>query len=478
MCKQATNTQNTQGTTNATGTTNQTGTSSNTGTSTSAGTSTSTGTTSGRNTNVSQSGTENISTGFSQTVLPEFVKAGGQDAVRMALTRAQQPTQAYTAPRVADFSGDTSNAFQLLRQLTGQTTGSTAGQTATQGAMQYAQAGPQRVGYEGTFDAGDISKYVNPYVDAALTPALAKIQEASDAARKRLSAGATSARAFGDARHGIAEADLNASTSQAIGDTASQFMMNAFDRAVGVKQGDLGRKAQTEGQNAAFNEQALNRLFQGTAAPLSQEGQQQQQQLQAIQALLASGQLQTGQQQAGLDANYQEFLRRTGMDAANIDQLVRTLSSIPIEKGQASTGTQTGTQTGMQTGTQTGTTNQTGATTNTGTTQSTGNTSSSGTTSSTGNTNQTTTTQTPDNALLGLLGAAAGAFLGGPAGAQIGAGLFGGGGGGATTTPGTAANGGWTTTTTPAAQPSWLAGLFNGGGGGAGPMTPQVFLGG
>ncbi len=454
MCKQSETKQNTSGTTSQAGTQSQTGTSSNAGTSSNSGLSSSTSASSGLN--ASQQNSASSTTGYSQTVLPDFVKAGGQEAVALARDRASAPAVGYTAPRVASFSGDSRNAFQLLRDLASQSSGSTAGQTATDGALAFANAPAQRVGYEGTFDTGDIAKYMNPYVDAALSPALARIQEASDAARKRLNAGATTARAFGDARHGIAEADLNASTSQSIGDTASHFLMQAFDRAVGVKQGDLARKAQTDGQNAGYNEQALGRLFQGTAAPLGQEGQQQQQQLQALQALLASGQMQTGQEQAGLDAAYQEFLRQYGADAANIDLLVKTLAGVPIERGQATTSTQTGTQTGTQTNSQTGT--QSGATSSTGSTSSTGNTSSTGATSSTGNSNQTTTTQTPDNALLGLIGSAAGAALGGPMGASIGSSLFGGGG---STAPGTAANGVWSTTTTPAG-PSWLSGLWGG----------------
>jgi len=437
MCKQAENKATKESSTSSQGLSSQTGTSSAHGTSSQLGTSSQIGTSATTSQNMSQTGSQNSSLNVSQTTLPEFVRAGGLEAIRLAQQHASTPASSYTAPRVAAFGPDSQNAFAGLRDIATRAGTSTAGTEAAEGARAYASAPAQRVGYEGTFDAGDISRYISPYVDNALQPALAKIQEASDAARKRLAATATGARAFGDARHGIAEADLNASTSQAMGDTAANFMLQAFDRAVGAKQGDLARESASDAQNAQLGEQALARLFQGSAAPLGQQGAAQQQQLQALQALLAGGQMQTGQQQASLDAAYQEFLRTYGADAANLAQFAQILGQVPIERGQTATGVQTGQQTGMQTGQQIGQTSQTGQTTQQGTTSQTGQTSSVGQTSQTGTGRETTTSQQPNNALLGLLGAAAGAYLGGPGGAQLGSSLFSGlfGGGGSEAVP-------------------------------------------
>ena len=52
--------------------------------------------------------------------------------------------------------------------------------------------------------------------------------------RLRKKGNATAAQAFGDARHGILESDLDQNTSTAIGDTASQAYKAALDAAMGL----------------------------------------------------------------------------------------------------------------------------------------------------------------------------------------------------------------------------------------------------
>lgn len=320
--------------------------------------------------------------------IPEWLSGASKGLVDQAGATLSKPFESFKGDRVAEFSGDQASAFQKLRDfVTGG--GNSAG---ANGVRDYMTAGPQKVSTERVVDEngrlGGIDSYMNPYMDRVLTPALQKIQDSADAARKRIGAGATSARAFGDARHGITEADLNASTSSAMGDTAGQILKSGYDTAMGTRAQDLARFGQTDAANAQYAEEALRRGLTGAQA-------EQQQQLQQIQALLSAGTVQQGNEQANLDAVYQEFLRQYAHDPAMLKTLASIYSSVPYTKTMEG---------------------------------------------------QTTTT-TPDNSILGMLGAVGGAALGGPVGASIGQSLFG---GGATTTPGTAANGGWSTTTTPA----------------------------
>lgn len=286
---------------------------------------------------------ESTSSATTSTDLPDYVTDAGKTAVGIGTDLATKPWTAYSGPRVADFSTDTQTAFGSLRDLLTKAMSSTAGETAARGALDYASAPSQSVGYQGTFD-GDISKYISQYTDAALAPALKKIQEASDAARKRIGAGATSAGAFGDARHGILEARNQSDTAETMGNTAAQVYANAFDKAVATKQGDLARETATDTTNANFAETALGRLLQGTGSLVGQEGAAQGNLLQAIQSMLTGGQMQTGQAQAQLDADKAEHDETYNYQLSGLDALLKALKA-PAEVTTTSEGTQTGTST-------------------------------------------------------------------------------------------------------------------------------------
>lgn len=314
-------------------------------------------------------GNKNSKTTTVQKV-PKYIEEGGKEVIAKSQALADKPFEAYTGQRVADFSGDQQSAFQQLRDLIAGAP--QVGGEAIQGARDFAAAPAQHLTTERIVDddgrLGAIADYMNPFVDQALQPALRAIQEQADAQRKRISGGATSAGAFGDARHGILEAMLGRDTSTAMGDTASRFYLDAFRDALGLRQGDLSRMTDLDKTNALFNEQALDRLLTGSGAVLDRAGQDQRQGLQLIESLLASGGIQQGADQAELDAAYQEFLRNYGHDFDVVAAMASALSGVPYTRTQ-------------------------------------------------------TTTQ-PDNSLLGTLGSAAGAFAGSPAGSAAIAGML------------------------------------------------------
>lgn len=289
--------------------------------------------------------------------IPDWLESASRSLTDRALSVGNQEFTPYAGQRVAGFSGDQDNAFQALRNFF-----STGG--GQQGFQTYANTGAQNVSTERSVDEngrlGSVSDYMSPYVEGALQPALRKIQESADAARKRLGAGATASGAFGDARHGVQEASLDLNTSQAMGDTAATFMNNAFGQAMGQRQNDLNRFGATDLANAQFSEQALQRLLTGTQAG-------NQNTLQNIQSLLASGSLQQQNNQSGLDAIYQDFLRQYGHDSNMLNAASGAIGRLPYSQ------------------------------TTTGDTQ---------------------TTQ-PNNSLLGMLGAGAGAFAGSNAGSAM-----------------------------------------------------------
>jgi hypothetical protein len=247
----------------------------------------------------------------STTTLPGFVNTAAQNTVNQVSNLANKPFESYKGDRVADFTDDQLAAFQGIRDFVKNSTGS---QEAADGARDYASAPAQSVSTERIVDEngklGAIADYFNPFVEQALQPAIRKIQENADQQWKRIGAVATGSGALDDSRRGILESRLFQDTSTAIGDTASNFMMQAYNNAMNQRANDKTQFLDADTRNANFEEQSLDRLFRGTQSLPAAE----QQQLAVLQALLGAGNQQQANQQAGLDADYQEFLREYGHD--------------------------------------------------------------------------------------------------------------------------------------------------------------------
>lgn len=276
-----------------------------------------------------------------KTNIPQYVEDAGKLLVSKATDVAEKPFTPYTGDRFAGFTPDQQTAFQKIRDLASSAPG--VGQEALGMIRNYGNAPAQNVSTERVVDEkgrlGAISDYFNPYVDNALQPALRKIMEAADAQRKQIGASATSSGAFGDARHGVVESNLNRNTSTAIGDTASQFYTNAFDKAMANRASDLNRFLSADTTDANFAEQGLGRQLTGANSLVSNAQADQQRQLQALQALLGSGNQQQGQAQLKKDFDFNEFMRQQGWDADVLGVLGAALAAAPYEKSQTTTET-------------------------------------------------------------------------------------------------------------------------------------------
>lgn len=256
--------------------------------------------------------------------IPGWLEDASKSLTEKASAYADKPFEAYTGERVAGFSPDQQNAFQMLRDFIG--TGGTVDTIKNASSQPAQNIGTERVVDEGG-RLGAMKDYFNPYVDGALQPALAQIQKQADERRKNINSGATAARAFGDARHGILESTLDQNTSQAIGDTAAKFYSDAFDKSMNTRAADLNRFGEVDKANAQFGEQALNREISGAQTA-------QQALLQQLQAALQTGGLQQGVDQAGLQAAYEEFMRKNQHDPQMLAQLSAVLSKLPYSKTQ------------------------------------------------------------------------------------------------------------------------------------------------
>lgn len=175
--------------------------------------------------------TTDKNSGSSTTTVPPWVEQASQNAYAAASNLYNAPYQPYTGQRVADVTPTQTGAITDLQ---------TKAPTIN----------PGRVVDEGGF-LGSISDYLNPYRTNVLDTAVGNINQSYDAKRKALGASATSANAFGDARQGVLEGNMNSQQAKDIGSTSGQILNDAYGQAMAERTSDLDRKTQADTTNAS-----------------------------------------------------------------------------------------------------------------------------------------------------------------------------------------------------------------------------------
>ena len=147
-----------------------------------------------------------------QGALAEFAGEYTTDLLGKGRAIAETPYEAYTGPLTAGESGLQTQAFQGLAGL--QTPDTMGGYTPT------------------TLDATQVSRFMNPYLEAALNPQIeaairqAEIQRVADAGRL------TKAGAYGGSRQAVMEAEGQRALQDRIADITGRGYATAYDKAL------------------------------------------------------------------------------------------------------------------------------------------------------------------------------------------------------------------------------------------------------
>ncbi len=227
-----------------------------------------------REAKISKGGDSTTSTSTSD--LPQFYKPYAKDLLAKAKSVTEDPYTTYQNPRLANFSADTNNAFDLIRQnATGGNPALDAGINAATSAAGY-QANPLTAGsvtagtlanpanvttgnfdFKGVGDA-DLQPYFNPYVSNVLDVQKQRANQTFEEQQASRDAGAVAAGAFGGDRRfvqdSLARRDLN-NQLQGIEATGLQEM---FDRGTSLFQSDENRRL------SAYDADANRRLTADT----------------------------------------------------------------------------------------------------------------------------------------------------------------------------------------------------------------------
>ena len=182
-----------------------------------------------------------------------------------------------------------------------------AGQTGVGGAATTAGIGALQAGLQTAAAAPNISQFFNPFQSYVTD----EITRQAQMATNRLGAQAVGSGAFGGARQGIAEAEIERARLANIGQARAQ----GFQTALGAAQQQQAMQSGTE----LATGQALGRLG----------SQQQAMSLADIQAQLQAGGVQRGIGQAQLDAQRQTALQRSYEPFQRIEFLKGIMTNLP-----------------------------------------------------------------------------------------------------------------------------------------------------
>lgn len=208
----------------------------------------------------------------SQDQLPAWVSEAGQDLYGSAVDVVNQPTPTYDGPRIAGFTPEQEMAFQSVTDRQGATAPifdqahnmfSQAGQGY--GTVPQIRSSPvtsQQIGdiapvdammvSTDMWDAGAMDRYMNPYIQGVLDPAISDIRRESGITTKNLGSKAATVGALGSKRHGVALAENARDSQELINKTIGDLRYRGYEGAQGMFTSDMGRKltADTSNQSA------------------------------------------------------------------------------------------------------------------------------------------------------------------------------------------------------------------------------------
>jgi hypothetical protein len=241
---------------------------------------------------------------------------------------ADTPFQPYTGQRVAGFTPTQAQAQSAFSGIGQGDVGSGPLQAGVDAATGVAGYQPQMVSAT-PLTGVDLSGYMNPYTQQVVDSTLAdlgrqqQIQDVNDASA------ATRAGAFGGSRSAVLQSLDDANFARTAASTAAGLRQADFTQAQGAAQNDLSRQlaASQSNQAAGLQSAGLNLNAAGSLANMG--GQQLGQALQRAGALSTAGDAQQQNQQAQLDAAYQQWLMAQQRPLQMQELLNNTVGLIP-----------------------------------------------------------------------------------------------------------------------------------------------------
>lgn len=256
------------------------------------------------------------------------------------LNRAQAlaatPFQPYSGQQVAAFTPDQSQAQGQMANIANNQTGSAplnAGIGAAQGVAGYV---PQTI-QAPLLSHADLTPYLNPYQSSVIDSTLNDLNRQHQIQAAANSAQATSAHAFGGSRSAVLQNLSDDSFDRTLASTLTNLNQGNFSQAQAAAEGDLNRQltASQANQGAGIQGAQLNLGAAGTLGNLGNA--QLNQALQQAGAVNSAGEAQQQNQQAQLNAAYQQWQLAQQYPLTMQQLMNQTLGTFPSTFGTTTT---------------------------------------------------------------------------------------------------------------------------------------------
>lgn len=258
------------------------------------------------------SGSSGSTTSTSSVNLPPYLEGPVMQLLGRANVLSQNALPMFQGPRIADFTPDQQQAFQMTRDRAGIAPGMTqTGFDTTQGAMR-------------DFSQADLDRYQNPYNQQVTQQSLNELYRRNDQQKQMDQYAADKVGAFGGSRQGVVDQMRERNTSQLGAQIAAQGGQKGWDEAMNQFNTQRGRELSAGSQMGE-----LGKTYASTTAA-------------DINSLLATGGQQQGLGQQNLNTAYNDFLEQRNAPYQQASWLTDILAGAPSGRttvGNASTNT-------------------------------------------------------------------------------------------------------------------------------------------
>ena len=235
---------------------------------------------------------------YTQTYVSDVLGKG------KGLLNAPMPT--YQGQLTAGTSDLQNQAWQGLSNLTLPSTMTTAGENLLNVGQKAMGTSYTPTGTNFTTEAAQ--QYMNPYLQASLNPQLDEARRQSQITQMANAAKATSQGAFGGSRQALMDTETQRALGQNLANITGQGYNTAYDKAQQQFNADQARKIQEAQYGTDIGLKGLTAATSANQAAGNVGAQQAQYGLQNLQALSTAGGVQQGQEQAALNALYNQYL--------------------------------------------------------------------------------------------------------------------------------------------------------------------------
>jgi len=249
-----------------------------------------------------------------------------QDVLGKGQALLNNPAPQYTGQLSAGTSELQNQAFQGLSNLTLPSTMTTAGTNLLNIGNQAAGTTYNPVG--GAFDANAAQQYINPYLQNALNPQLEEARRQAQITQLGNAAKSTQAGAYGGSRQALMDTETQRNLGTNLAAITGQGYNTAYDKAATQFNADQARKIQEAQYGTDVGLKGLSQAATANQAAGNVGTSQAQYGLQNLQALGTAGNTQQAQNQAGLNALYNQYLDQRNYPATLLSNQAGLIKSI------------------------------------------------------------------------------------------------------------------------------------------------------